>query len=85
MEKNIEQSIRFYKEASSFNNQYAKNNLGIIFKKGIERRLGLSIEYFKEAIRQKNDKVSMYNLAHLYLYEEQIKDSINQSIDLLIR
>ena len=32
-----------------------------------------------------NDEVSMYNLAHLYLYEEPIKESINQSIDLLIR
>ncbi|KAK8834387.1 hypothetical protein M9Y10_019121 [Tritrichomonas musculus] len=89
MERNIEQSIRFYKEASSFNNQYAKNNLGIIYKKGFEDKikpnLGLSIEYFKEAIMQKNDMVSMYNLGHLYLYEEPIKDSINQSIDLLIR
>ncbi|KAK8835284.1 hypothetical protein M9Y10_016223 [Tritrichomonas musculus] len=89
MERDIDQCIRFYKEASSFNNQYAKNNFGIIYKKGfedkIEPRLGLSIEYFKEAIKQKNDKVSMYNLGHLYLYLEPIKDSINQSIDLLIR
>ena len=89
MKRNIERSIRFYKEASSFNIQYAKNNLGIIYKKGfedkIEPRLGSSIDYFKEAIRKKNDKVSMYNLAHLYLYEEPIKDSIDKSIELLVR
>ncbi|KAK8891597.1 hypothetical protein M9Y10_028810 [Tritrichomonas musculus] len=89
LQRDIDQSIRFYKEASSFNIQYAKNNLGIIYKKGFEDkikpRLGLSIEYFKEATKQKNDKVAMYNLGHLYLYEEPIKDSINQSIDLLIQ
>ncbi|KAK8834388.1 hypothetical protein M9Y10_019120 [Tritrichomonas musculus] len=89
MERDIDQCIRFYKEASSFNNQFAKNNLGIIYKKGFEDkikpRLGLSIEYFKEAIKQKNNAISMYNLGHLYLYENPIKDSINQSIDLLIR
>ena len=61
----------------------------IIYKHGIEdkikQNIGLSIEYFEESIRQRNDCVSMYNLAHLYFYEEPIKDSINKSIDLLIR
>ncbi|KAK8890607.1 hypothetical protein M9Y10_035387 [Tritrichomonas musculus] len=89
MKRDINKAIHYYKEASSFNNQYAKNNLGIIFKKGykdeVAKNLGLSIEYFKEAIRQKNDEVSMYNLAHLYFYEDPIKDSIDKSIELLIR
>ncbi|KAK8888425.1 hypothetical protein M9Y10_039495 [Tritrichomonas musculus] len=89
MKRDINKAIHYYKEASSFNNQYAKNNLGIIFKKGykdeVAKNLGLSIEYFKEAIRQKNDKISMYNLAHLYFYEDPIKDSIDKSIELLMR
>ncbi|KAK8835022.1 hypothetical protein M9Y10_031760 [Tritrichomonas musculus] len=59
MARNIRQSLHFYKEASSFNNQYATNNLGIIYKNGIENeiepRLGSSIDYFEEAIRQEND------------------------------
>ena len=54
--RNIERSIHFYKEVSSLNIQYAKNNLGIIFKRGFEDeikpRLGSSIDYFEEAIRQ---------------------------------
>lgn len=82
-------SIHFYKEASSLNIQYSKNNLGIIFKRGFEDeikpRLGSSIDYFEEAIRQKNDKVSMHNLGHLYLYEEPIKQSLDKSIDLLMQ
>ena len=89
MARNIRQSLHFYKEASSFNNQYAKNNLGIIYKNGIENeiepRLGSSIDYFEEAIRQENDKASMYNLAHLYFYEESINHNYDKSIDLLIQ
>ncbi|KAK8871531.1 hypothetical protein M9Y10_007261 [Tritrichomonas musculus] len=88
MKRDINKAIHYYKEASSFNNQYAKNNLGILFKNGykdeVVKNLGLSIEYFKEAICQKDDKVSMYNLAHLYFYEDPIKDSIDKSIELLI-
>ena len=30
--KNIKESTHYYKELSSFNNQNAKNNLGIIYK-----------------------------------------------------
>ncbi|KAK8881199.1 hypothetical protein M9Y10_003931 [Tritrichomonas musculus] len=88
MKRDVNKAIHYYKEASSFNNPYAKNNLGILFKNGykdeIAVNLGLSIEYFKEAIRQENDEVSMYNLAHLYFYEDPIKDSIDKSIELLI-
>ncbi|KAK8840052.1 hypothetical protein M9Y10_030985 [Tritrichomonas musculus] len=89
MKKNIQRSIHFYKEASSFNNQFAKNNLGIIYKNGfndeIKQNLGLACAYFEEAIKQKNDKLSKYNLAHIYLYNEITDHSIDKSIDLLIQ
>ena len=89
VDRDIDQSIHYYKEASSLNHNYSKNNLGIIYKHGfdnkIQKRIGLAIEYFKEAIKQKNDIVSMYNLAHLYLYEDPIEGFIDKSIELLIK
>ena len=88
IDKDIKKSIHNYKEASSFNNQYAKNNLGIIYKHGIDNEIEKNIAnaeiYFTESIKQKNDKVSMYNLAHLYIYEEGTTESIYKSINLLI-
>ena len=87
-QKDIAKAIHYYKEASSFNNQFSKNNLGIIYKHGyneIEGKTGNAIEYFEEAIRQKNDYLSMYNLAHIYMYDATIKQDLNKSIDLLIR
>ena len=85
--QDIEKAIHYYKEASSFNIQYAKNNLGIIFKNGfyekVSKNNGLAIEYFREAIHQKGDYISMYNLAHLYLYEDPVENSIDKSIKLL--
>ncbi|KAK8891536.1 hypothetical protein M9Y10_028749 [Tritrichomonas musculus] len=60
--KDIQKAIHYYKEASSFNNQYSKNNPGIIYKhgdNGIEGKTGNAIVYFEEAIRQKNDYLSM--------------------------
>lgn len=32
----------------------------------------MAIEYFDEAIRQKNDVLSMYNLASILLYDETV-------------
>ena len=84
MKRNIEESIKYYKKASSFNNQYAKNNLGIIYKNYIEKKYDYTV-YFEEAIRQKNDPVSMYNLSHSYIYEYQDEKLINKSIELLIK
>ncbi|KAK8867142.1 hypothetical protein M9Y10_010116 [Tritrichomonas musculus] len=84
----IAKSIHYYKEASSFNNNYAKNNLGVIYRHGtdeIPKNIGLAIQYFEESIFQKNDIISMYNLAHLYLYEDLTnQDYIEKSIKLLI-
>ena len=88
VKKDMNEAIRLYKEASSFNIQYAKNNLGVINKNGcdgIKKNLGAAIDYFSEAIRQKDDYLSMYNLAHLYIYEEEVTSNINKIIDLLIK
>lgn len=87
IQKDIQKAIHYYKEASSFNNEFAKNNLGILFKNGVDdelqKNLFSAIEYFDEAIRQENNKISMYNLAHIYLFNDTI--DIDKSIDLLIQ
>ena len=89
MSGDINAAIRYYKEGSSFNNQYSKNNLGIIYKNGFEDKIkpniGLAAVYFEEAIKKKNDAVAMYNLGHLYLYNDQLKDNKQQSIYFLIQ
>lgn len=89
IKQDIGKSIHYYKEAPSFNNQRAKNNLGILYKYGfgeeIPKRIGSAIEYFKEAKNHSNDAICMYNLAHLCLFENTVKDSIDESIKLLIR
>ena len=89
VKQDINEAIKYYKEASNLNNVYAKNNLGVIYKKGfdtvIEKNLGGAIEYFQEGIHQKNDIICMYNLAHKYFYDEPNENSLDQSIDLLIK
>ena len=88
VKKDILEAIHYYKEASSFNNQYSKNNLGIIYKHGYDKfkaKIGNAIEYFEEAIQQKNDYLSMYNLAHIYIYNSAINQDFNKSVDLLIK
>ena len=44
----------------------------------------MAVEYLKEAINQKNDPLSMYNLATIYIYDEDYKIDISKSIQLLI-
>ncbi|KAK8892541.1 hypothetical protein M9Y10_029774 [Tritrichomonas musculus] len=88
VKKDISEAISYYKEASSFNNQYSKNNLGIIYKHGYDKIEGNpcnAIVYFEEAIQQKKDYLSMYNLAHIYIYDLSSNQNINKSIDLLIK
>ncbi|KAK8899031.1 hypothetical protein M9Y10_001328 [Tritrichomonas musculus] len=89
VDQDIEKAVHYYKEGSSFNDQYAKNNLGIIYKNGfhdkIQPKIGLAIEYFEEAIRQKNDAVSMYNLSNIYMYDERVNQNIAKSIEMLIK
>ncbi|KAK8876621.1 hypothetical protein M9Y10_006839 [Tritrichomonas musculus] len=87
VKKNIEGAIHYYKEASSFNIPYAKNNLGIIYKHGYDKQEGKAsnaIVYFEEAILQKKDILSMYNLALIYIFDDNYKD-IDKAINLLIR
>lgn len=87
VERDIRKSIVFYKEASSLNNQFAKNNLGVIYENGygekIPQQLGNAVELFKEAIK-KNNYLSFYNLAHLYLYKNPNDDNIMKAINLLL-
>ena len=83
----IEKAIHYFKEVSCFNNQYAKNNLEIIYKtgQGVPPNPYGSIVYFEEAIRQKNDKVAMFNLAHIYFYEEAGISNLDKAIELLVK
>ena len=89
IDQDIDIALTYYKEASSFNNQFAKNNLGILYKNGfdekIKQNIPLAIEYFNEAIKQKNDYVSMYNLAHIYIFDCSNANDQNKAEDLLIR
>ncbi|KAK8843622.1 hypothetical protein M9Y10_024682 [Tritrichomonas musculus] len=89
VKQDINKAIHYYKEASNFYDNYAKNNLGVIYKNGfydgISPKLGLAIEYFEEAIRQKDDKLSMFNLSSIFMYDERINNDLNRSIDLLIK
>ena len=89
IKRDIIKSIYHYKEASSFNHFLAKNNLGIIYKNGIDneipKNIGLAIAYFDEAIRRNNTKLAIYNLSHIYIYEDGTNEKIDKAIDLLIR
>ncbi|KAK8850175.1 hypothetical protein M9Y10_018298 [Tritrichomonas musculus] len=78
--QNIEKAIHFFKESSCFNNNYAKNNLGVIYMK---KNIYGAIEYFKEAIQQKNDFYSYINLARIYYFGIGIKSNFSKSIELL--
>lgn len=80
----IKKALSFYKFASSFNDQYAKNNIGVIYKVGetIDKNIVNAIVYFNEAIQQNNDVLSIYNLANIYFFDENEKD-FQKSISLL--
>lgn len=84
LERNIQEAISFYKEASSFNNQYAKNNLGVIFKNGFEDKIkkqsANAVIFFEEAIRQKKKIIYQCTIWHIFIYMMiQLKETlINQ-------
>ncbi|KAK8871371.1 hypothetical protein M9Y10_007094 [Tritrichomonas musculus] len=82
IERNIEEAIYHYKNGSNLRDSYSKNNLGIIYKD--EKYKNNSKEYFGESIQQKNDRVSMYNLGHIYFYGEKVKQNIERAIELFI-
>ena len=58
VKRDIQKVIFLYKEVANINNQFAKNNLGVIFKNGVDinKNVFLAKEYFKEAIYQKKKK-----------------------------
>ena len=89
IKRNIKESIHLYKETSSLNYPYSKNNLGVIYQNGIANEVPKDLIkakiFFKEAIEQKNNEVAMYNLAHLYIFEEYSEETFNKSIQLLIK
>ena len=82
----IEKAIYYFKEASCLNNKKAKNNLGVIHKVGLGviPNVFNAIEYFEEAIRQSEDEVAMFNLAHIYFYEENGILDLKKAFKLLI-
>ena len=90
VKRNIDKAIHYYKEATSFNHLLAKNNLAIIyinnFDDGTNKNIFYAIELLKEVIKNKKDEknlISMFNLAHLYIFKYPNKDKINEAIDLL--
>ena len=92
VKQDIQKSISFYKSTASFYDQRAKNNLGIIFKNGLgntQKNLYLAKEYLHEAINDKNDLLSMYNLANILLDELEFGSNPSKNekepINLLIR
>ena len=84
--RDINKSIHYYKQASSFSNQHAKNDLSILYRHGkeVKRNLWYPIELLKESIKQSDDEVAKYNLSHLYLCEENIKYEYDDMIEMLI-
>ena len=88
IEQDILKAIMYYKEASNVNDSYAKNNLGIIYKNGFSGKISpniqLSIEYFQESIRLNRTSISLYNLAHIYIYNFDKKELLDEAIELLM-
>lgn len=71
-------AIKYYKDASTLNDQYSKNNIRIIYKYSlndeIKKNIATSIEYFSEAIKWKNDALSIHNLLNIFIYDATSKD-----------
>ena len=84
IKQDINEAIRLYKEVSCFNNNHAKNNLGVIFKNCFdqtEKNIGLAKVYFEEAIKNNNDILAAYNYSNILLDKNE---SNSNSIKLLI-
>ena len=58
------------------------------FEEAIQRfeepNCGIPMSYFEEAIQRFEDKVSMYNLTHIYIYEDN-KSRLKKSIKLRLK
>lgn len=86
--QNILVAIQFYNNGSNLYDPYSKNNLAIIYRYGFKDIVGKnihsSIEYLREAIKRKEEFITEYNLAHIYLYEKISDDSIDEALKLLL-
>ena len=85
--RDIKYVIHYYSNLSSFYNQFAKNNLGIIYKRGIGvvQNIKYAKVLFKEAIKFKNDETLMYNLVHLYFFQQRDRFNFKKCLDLLLK
>lgn len=45
----------------------------------------MRLNYLMRQLNKKNDYLAMYNLAHIYIYDEKIKQNLDELIDLLIK
>lgn len=43
------------------------------------------MNYLMRQLNKNNDYLAMYNLAHIYIYDEKIKQNLDEPIDLLIK
>lgn len=56
--KEIQKAIKYYKNASNNNDQFAKNNLEIIYKNEPDvKNLYYAIELFEEVINTEDDEI----------------------------
>lgn len=78
--EDIQEAIHSYKEASSFRIAAAKINLGFIYKKD---SIALANEYFSEADKLE-DVLGSFNLAKIFIYNDEYQNKLDQSIKLLI-
>lgn len=87
IKQDINDSIHYYKEGSSINDAYSKNNLAIIYKNGfsniVPKNTQFALELLKEAIKINSNIIFKYNLAHIYMYDENFKGTKQKIIDLL--
>ena len=61
-----------YIEDSNFDNEFAMNNLALIYKNysGECNNIQRAITHFLDAIRKKSNQIAFYNLIHLFMFED---------------
>lgn len=79
----FKKAVHYYKDGSSINEHKSKNNLGIIYANGLnnEKNIQYAIELFGEAIKLKEDSISLYNLSLIYFYQ----NDLDKCLDLIIK
>lgn len=84
VEQDINKSISLLQKNAPFSS-LAKNNLGVIYKKGIlnGKSIDESVTLFKDATSKDNDNYSSYNLAKIHYFGEYGESDAKKSIELL--